>query len=135
MAFFEWGVAVHDLNCDAIGKGEKTRAQVIEELKGIGVKARRQIVKDYIAFPALSAAVSALASAAVSGRPGSRSGAGSAARRTFKATLAAEFHREHPPQRVGVLDHLLRPFPRPDLHVQPGRGRAMRPVAAGTCAS
>jgi linoleoyl-CoA desaturase len=54
MAFFEWGVAVHDLNSEAILSGEKSRAQVIEELNAIGVKARRQIVKDYIAFPLLS---------------------------------------------------------------------------------
>jgi linoleoyl-CoA desaturase len=54
MAFFEWGVAVHDLNSEAILSGEKSKAQVIEELKAIGVKARRQIVKDYIAFPLLS---------------------------------------------------------------------------------
>jgi fatty acid desaturase len=82
MGFFEWGVALHDLNWDAIGTGEKSKAQVISELKAVGVKARRQIVKDYIAFPALSAAASALAS----GRGGSRS-----ARRGFTATLTANF--------------------------------------------
>ena len=54
MAFFEWGVAVHDLNAEAIRSGEKPKAQVIAELKAIGGKARRQIVKDYIAFPLLS---------------------------------------------------------------------------------
>jgi linoleoyl-CoA desaturase len=54
MGFFEWGVAVHDLNGAAIRTGEKSKAQVLEELKAIGVKARRQIVKDYIAFPLLS---------------------------------------------------------------------------------
>ena len=54
MGFFEWGVAVHDLNWDAIGSGEKSKAKVIEELKAIAVKARRQFVKDYVAFPALS---------------------------------------------------------------------------------
>ena len=54
MAFFEWGVAVHDLNAEAIRTGEKSREQVVAELKGIGVKARRQVVKDYIAFPLLS---------------------------------------------------------------------------------
>jgi linoleoyl-CoA desaturase len=54
MAFFEWGVAVHDLNIEAIRAGEKSKAQVIEELKAIGVKARGQVVKDYIAFPLLS---------------------------------------------------------------------------------
>jgi linoleoyl-CoA desaturase len=92
MGFFEWGVALHDLNWEAIGTGEKTKAQVLEELKGVGVKARRQVIKDYIAFPALSAAASALASAA-SGWSGSRSrqpGA-RAARRAFKATLTANF--------------------------------------------
>ena len=67
MGFFEWGVAVHDLNFDAIHSGEKSKEQLLGELKAIGVKARRQIVKDYIAFPALS------------GRKG------------FKSTLAANF--------------------------------------------
>jgi linoleoyl-CoA desaturase len=85
MGFFEWGVAVHDLNWDAIGTGEKSKTQVISELKAVGVKARKQVIKDYIAFPALSAAAATLASAA-SGRRGSRS-----ARRSFKATLTADF--------------------------------------------
>jgi linoleoyl-CoA desaturase len=66
MAFFEWGVAMHDLNAEAIVAGEKPRAQVVAELKAIGVKARRQIVKDYVAFPLLSG-------------------------RSFKTTLAANF--------------------------------------------
>ncbi|HEY1832803.1 MAG TPA: acyl-CoA desaturase [Solirubrobacteraceae bacterium] len=67
MGFFEWGVALHDLNPDAIHSGEKSRRQLLDELKAIGVKARRQIVKDYIAFPALSG------------------------RKRFKRTLAANF--------------------------------------------
>jgi fatty acid desaturase len=54
MALFEWGVAFHDLDFEAIRKGEKSMQQVREELKGIAGKARTQIVKDYIAFPALS---------------------------------------------------------------------------------
>jgi linoleoyl-CoA desaturase len=54
MALFEWGVALHDLDFDAIRSGEKTRAQVVEELKGMARKAGRQIAKDYLAFPALS---------------------------------------------------------------------------------
>jgi NADPH-dependent stearoyl-CoA 9-desaturase len=54
MLFFEWGVAVHDLDFDAIRSGEKPKQQIIDELKAIGTKGRRQIVKDYIAFPALS---------------------------------------------------------------------------------
>ncbi|MGH2903853.1 MAG: fatty acid desaturase family protein [Solirubrobacteraceae bacterium] len=113
MGFFEWGVALHDLNFDAIRAGEKSKGKVNRELKAIGVKARRQIVKDYIAFPLLSAAIAAL----VPERPGSpaarrrslpgRGFAGasrgpaagrgsaadrrSAAARNFKATLAANF--------------------------------------------
>jgi NADPH-dependent stearoyl-CoA 9-desaturase len=66
MGFFEWGVAIHDLNGEAIRTGEKPKRQVVEELKAIGAKARRQIVKDYIAFPLLSG-------------------------RAFKSTLAANF--------------------------------------------
>ncbi len=57
-AFFEWGVAAHDLNYDEIQSGEKTKAQVTRELKGMAGKARAQIVKDYIAFPVLSGLVS-----------------------------------------------------------------------------
>src|SRR5438876_1969093 len=66
MAFFEWGVALHDLNAEAIRTGEKSKAQVAGELKAIAGKARRQVVKDYIAFPLLSG-------------------------RAFKSTLAANF--------------------------------------------
>jgi NADPH-dependent stearoyl-CoA 9-desaturase len=75
MGFFEWGVALHDMNFDAIRSGEKSKARALAELKAIGLKARRQIVKDYVAFPALSAAV------APAGRRA----------RTFKATCWADF--------------------------------------------
>ena len=54
MLLFEWGVAFHDLDHDAIRKGEKDKKVLLEELRGIGQKARRQIVKDYVVFPALS---------------------------------------------------------------------------------
>ncbi len=73
MAFFEWGVAVHDLDIEAIRSGEKSQKQVLSELKGIWGKARLQIAKDYVAWPLISA----LANAAVEGalaarRPSSR---------------------------------------------------------------
>ncbi len=54
MGLFEWGVAVHDLDFEAIRAGTKSKRQVRDELKAIGRKARRQILKDYVAFPALS---------------------------------------------------------------------------------
>jgi fatty acid desaturase len=53
-SFFEWGVAFHDLDLDAIRSGEKDREQLLRELRGIGRKAWRQVIKDYVAFPALS---------------------------------------------------------------------------------
>ncbi len=56
-SLFEWGVAMHDLDFDAIRSGEKSQQQVRKELKGIAGKARTQIVKDYIAWPLISGAV------------------------------------------------------------------------------
>jgi linoleoyl-CoA desaturase len=56
-SFFEWGVAFHDLDFDAIKAGEKSKAEIRRQLKGMGVKARTQIVKDYVAFPLVSAAL------------------------------------------------------------------------------
>jgi fatty acid desaturase len=55
MLFFEWGVAFHDLDFEAIRKGEKSKKQLRKELKGIAGKARSQIVKDYVAWPLISA--------------------------------------------------------------------------------
>jgi fatty acid desaturase len=113
MGFFEWGVAFHDLNFDAIHAGEKSKEQLVEELKAIGLKARRQVIKDYVAFPLLAAGLAA----AVQGAKGRRAdrglldadpsthgskgnatsrataarGIGAAAGRTYKSTLTADF--------------------------------------------
>src|SRR3712207_9027699 len=43
---FEWGVAVHDLDFEALRTGEKDKKQLRRELKGIARKARAQITKD-----------------------------------------------------------------------------------------
>ncbi len=59
-SLFEWGVALHDLDFDAIHKGEKDMKQVRKELKGIAGKARAQITKDYIAWPLISGVVMTL---------------------------------------------------------------------------
>ncbi len=53
-AFFEWGVALHDLDFDAIKSGRKSKAKIVRELKGMAHKARLQIQKDYLVFPVLS---------------------------------------------------------------------------------
>jgi linoleoyl-CoA desaturase len=52
--FFEWGVATHDLDFDAIRSGEKSKAEVRRQLKGMAGKARSQVVKDYVAWPLIS---------------------------------------------------------------------------------
>jgi NADPH-dependent stearoyl-CoA 9-desaturase len=57
MLLFEWGVAVHDLDFEAIRKGDKSMEQVRKEVRGILGKARLQIQKDYIAWPLLSAGI------------------------------------------------------------------------------
>ena len=94
MAFFEWGVALHDLDLEAIRRGEKSKEQLVEELKGIATKARAQIVKDYVAWPAISALGAAAASAAADAARGRREGlverALGRARRTFRSTVTAD---------------------------------------------
>jgi linoleoyl-CoA desaturase len=57
MLLFEWGVAVHDLDLEAIRAGEKDMKKVRKELKGIAGKARLQIQKDYLAWPLISGLV------------------------------------------------------------------------------
>ena len=74
MAFFEWGVALHDLDFEAIRKGTKSKAQVKRELEGIRGKAKSQIVKDYVAWPLLSGVAMAALGAAVDARRHSRGG-------------------------------------------------------------
>ena len=64
-ALFEWGVATHDLDFDAIKAGEKSKAQIRRELKGMARKGRQQITKDYIAFPMISGLVSTAVELAV----------------------------------------------------------------------
>jgi fatty acid desaturase len=56
-SLFEWGVAFHDLDFDAIHSGEKDMKQVRKDLKGIAGKARAQITKDYIGWPLISGLV------------------------------------------------------------------------------
>lgn len=52
--FFEYGVAVHDLEIDKIRNGEVDEEVTREKLRAVGRKIRRQWGKDYLAFPLLS---------------------------------------------------------------------------------
>ena len=55
MLFFEWGVAMHDLEVENIVKGtRKPRGQQGRCTPGLMRKVRRQALKDYVLFPALT---------------------------------------------------------------------------------
>ena len=99
MLLFEWGVAVHDLDFEAIRKGEKSKKQLRRELRGIAGKARTQIVKDYIAWPLVSAAAASAVELGLSliqperaerGRPRPRLGRPRRRRREERLRAAAE---------------------------------------------
>ncbi len=52
--FFEYGVALHDLEIDKIRAGTADMVVTKDKLRQIGRKIRRQWGKDYLAFPLLS---------------------------------------------------------------------------------
>ncbi|MFE7720916.1 fatty acid desaturase family protein [Nocardia rhizosphaerihabitans] len=54
MVLFEWGVMVHDLEADNIIKGKRKWSDLKPLLKGQGKKAGKQVLKDYVVFPALT---------------------------------------------------------------------------------
>jgi linoleoyl-CoA desaturase len=53
-AFFEWGIAIYDVELERAWRGEKSWAEALGQLRGVARKAARQVVKDYIAFPLLA---------------------------------------------------------------------------------
>jgi len=52
--FFEWFIAAHDLEINRIVAGKKTWAQIEPMLKGVVRKSWRQVLKDYVLWPALA---------------------------------------------------------------------------------
>jgi fatty acid desaturase len=52
--FFQWGVAMHDVDLGALRRGELTLADVRPRLAGIRRKATRQLLKDYVLWPLLA---------------------------------------------------------------------------------
>jgi len=52
--FFEYGVALHDLEVERLATGEIDRSEQRELREGIRRKVGRQALKDYVFFPALS---------------------------------------------------------------------------------
>ena len=98
MALFEWGVAVHDLDFEAIRTGRKPKAQAWDELKAIG---RQGPPPDRQGLHRLPGAV----------------------RQRVAQDAGRQRDRQPGAQRVVQRDHLLRPLPRPGLHVHRGRDR------------
>ncbi|MDT5020672.1 MAG: NADPH-dependent stearoyl-CoA 9-desaturase [Mycobacterium sp.] len=94
---FEWGVAVHDMDIEAIRAGEKPWSEVRKDLKGIGVKARSQILKDYIGWPVISAGAFALVQLASGGR----------LEQPAKSRLARRLRKISSGGRVGATANLL----------------------------
>ena len=93
--FFQWGVALHDLEVERLNSGKATWGDKREMLQAIWRKGRRQALKDYALFPLL---------------------AGPSAPLTFAGNMTANAV----PQPVGVHDHLLRPLPRGHARVHRG---------------
>jgi fatty acid desaturase len=112
-AFFEWGVALHDLNFEAIRKGDKSKAKVRRELKGMAGKARTQITKDYIAFPVLSGLLNtgadlALAAAGVERSPvAPRKLSRREKARAAAGDALARARRQKPSQKYGLVGQLI----------------------------
>ena len=52
--FFQYGVALHDLEIERIQSGETTWAEKRSTAKAIWTKVRRQTLKDYVLFPVLT---------------------------------------------------------------------------------
>jgi NADPH-dependent stearoyl-CoA 9-desaturase len=57
MMMFQWGVALHDLEADKLLAGKKSFHEIIPMLQRIGWKVRHQLLKDYVCWPLLGAAV------------------------------------------------------------------------------
>ncbi|GAB11339.1 acyl-CoA desaturase [Gordonia araii NBRC 100433] len=54
MLLFEWGVMLHDLEVERIAAGERKWSDVKGLVKGMWRKASKQVLKDYLIFPALT---------------------------------------------------------------------------------
>ncbi|MDN5759570.1 MAG: fatty acid desaturase [Tomitella sp.] len=51
---FEWGIGFHDIKLGKLRGTEQEREHTKTQLRDLGLKIRRQIIKDYVLFPAVS---------------------------------------------------------------------------------
>ena len=82
---FEWGIALYDMELDAVRDGRKSKARARHEIKGFLRKAAKQVAKDAVVFPALS---------------------GRAWKRTLAANLAANVARNVWVHTIVFMGHL-----------------------------
>ncbi|MCU1595187.1 MAG: Stearoyl-CoA 9-desaturase [Frankiales bacterium] len=53
-SLFEYGIAFHDIDVSSVKKGKKTKEAAKAQLDKIKTKVRRQVLKDFVVFPALT---------------------------------------------------------------------------------
>lgn len=53
-ALFQYGVAMHDVDTDALAKGKKTKEEAWRDFQPVWRKAVKKIFKDYVFFPVLA---------------------------------------------------------------------------------
>ncbi|HEX4108194.1 MAG TPA: acyl-CoA desaturase [Solirubrobacteraceae bacterium] len=82
---FEWGIAIYDMELDAVRNGRKTKERARQEMKAFLRKAARQVAKDGLVYPALS---------------------GRAWKRTLAANLAANVARNVWVHTIVFMGHL-----------------------------
>jgi fatty acid desaturase len=51
---FEWGIALYDMELDAVRRGEKSKQAAQHEMQDFLRKAARQLAKDFVVFPLLA---------------------------------------------------------------------------------
>jgi fatty acid desaturase len=53
-SLFEYGIALHDVDVSSVKKGKKTKEAAKAQMGKIGAKIRKQVLKDFVIFPALT---------------------------------------------------------------------------------
>ena len=130
MALFEWGVALHDLDMDAIRSGEKSPRSSWSRSQGHprqGAHADPEGLRRLAGVQRGDLHRRALPRAARRARRQGRVQAG------VPGHADRRRRGQRHPQPVVARDHLLRPLPRPDVHVH--RRRRPRTRAAGRATS
>ena len=130
-AFFEWGVAFHDLDMDALRKRQKSRQQLTRELKGMASQGAQPDRQGLRRVPLLSAAAAAGARSCAGGADA----AVRAGRDAFRTTLAADFSANVIRNVWSYMIIFCGHFPDQTYTFSRGGSRRTRPAAACTSAS